>query len=248
MLTATSNSAVNQFHPEAIREVNCDDSLVEHLFDKIDLVRDLISLSQWLQHEIEPEWQDVVETSKRVIIETRSSVSNYEISGTIEQLKLSNDDNYRHQLIRKLGFIADGDRSAVQALIELIQTTQNDETLWIAVDSLREAAPSHPSAGISRFKSIDLCQPSNFKFIVNIVPKRDDRVAILLQVYPDSAKLYLPNNLKLILQDEGGNTLREVVSVDTDYCIQLKLSGTYREIFSVCLELDGIISIVDFVV
>jgi hypothetical protein len=237
MSTAATRSCFDQLHIEAISEANGD------------LVRDRISLSQWLEHKIDSQWQDpIIDPSKRVTIATRGSISHNEISDTIEKLKFSNDEKYRHQLIQKLGFIADGNRDAVKTLIELVRTTQNDETLWVAVHSLREAAPTHPSVGIRRSKSIDLCQPINFNFIVNIVPKVEDRFGILLQVYPDPSKLYLPNNLKLILQDEAGNSLREVVSTDTDYCIQLKLSGKYREIFSVCLELDGIVSIVDFVV
>jgi Protein of unknown function (DUF1822) len=230
MLTVSTHSSFPQFQPEST------------------VVRDRVSLSQWLNHKIEPQWRDVLNIRKRVVIATRSSVKNDEIISTIDTLRFSDDGTVRHQLIQKLGFIADGDRDAVQTLVELIQTTQNDETLWIAVDSLRQAAPAHPVAGVSRAKSIDLCHPENFNFIVNIVPKTKNRVGILLQVYPDASKRYLPNNLKLILQDESGNSLREVVAADTDCCIQLKLSGKYREIFSVCLELDGIVSIVDFVV
>jgi hypothetical protein len=230
MLTASAHFCCPQFQPEST------------------VVRDRVSLSQWLNHKIEPQWQDVLNISKRVAIATRSSIKNNEITSMIDTLRFSNDGALRNRLIQKLGFIADGDLDAVKTLVELIQTTENDETLWIAVDSLRQAAPANPSAGVRRSKSIDLCHPVNFNFIVSIVPKVENRVAILLQVYPDASKRHLPSNLKLILQDEAGNSLREVVSMDTDCCIQLKLSGKYREIFSVCLELDGIVSIVDFVV
>jgi Protein of unknown function (DUF1822) len=230
MLTASAHFSCPQFQPETT------------------VMRDRVSLSQWLNHKIEPQWQDVLNISKRVAIASRSSIKNHEITSTIDTLRFSDDGTVRHQLIQKLGFIANGDLAAVQTLVELIQTTEDDETLWIAVDSLRQAAPENPSAGVRRSKSIDLCHPVNFNFIVSIVPKIENRVGILLQVYPDASKRHLPSNLKLILQDEAGNSLREVVSTDTDCCIQLKLSGKYREIFSVCLELDGIVSIVDFVV
>jgi Protein of unknown function (DUF1822) len=230
MLTASAHSSYPQVQPEST------------------VVRDRVSLSQWLNHITEPQWQDVLNISKRVAIATRSSIKNDEIISTIDTLRFSDHGTRRNQLIQKLGLIADGDRDAIQTLIKLIQTTENDETLWIAVDSLRQAAPAHPSAGVRRSRSIDLCYPVNFNFIVSIVPKIENRVDILLQVYPDASRRHLPSNLKLILQDESGNSLREVVAVDTDCCIQLKLSGKYREIFSVCLELDGIVSIVDFVV
>jgi hypothetical protein len=230
MLTASTHSACAQFQPEST------------------VVRDRVSLSQWLNHQIEAQWQDVLDLSKRGTIATRSSIKNDEITSTIDTLRFSDRDPVRNQLIQRLGSIADGDSLAVQTLVELIQTTENDETLWIAVDSLRQANPAHPAAGVRRSKSIDLCHSVNFNFIVSIVPKIENRFGILLQVYPDASSQHLPNNVRLILQDEFGNSLREVVSVDTDCCIQLKLSGKHREIFSVCIELDGISSIVDFVV
>lgn len=246
MLTASTHSPFSQAQSESTVVMNSTDSVAETLLES--RVRDRISLSQWLNHKLEPQWQDVLNITKRVAIATRNSVTNAEISKMIDTLRFSDDSTHRNKLIQKLGLIADGDRDAVQTLVELIQTTQNDETLWLAVDSLRQAAPAHPTAGIRRAKSIDLSQSVNFNFIVSIVPKIENRVGILLQVYPDASERHLPKGLKLILQDEAGNSLREVVSVDTDCCIQLKLSGEYREIFSVCLELDGIVSIVDFVV
>ena len=230
MLNTSTHSPFSQFQPEST------------------VVRDRVSLSQWLNHKIEPQWRDVLDLSKRVVIATRSSTKNDQITRTIDTLRFSDHGIVRNQLIQRLGSIADGDREAIQTLIELIQTTENDETLWIAVESLRQAAPGHPVAGVRRSKSIDLCHPVNFNFIVSIVPKIKNRVGILLQVYPDASKRHLPSNLKLILQDESGNSLREVVSVETDCCLQLKLSGKYREIFSVCIELDQVVSIVDFVV
>ena len=230
MSTASTHSPFSQFQPEST------------------VVRDRVSLSQWLNHKIEPQWRDVLDLSKRVVIATRSSTKNDQITRTIDTLRFSDHGIVRNQLIQRLGSIADGDREAIQTLIELIQTTENDETLWIAVESLRQAAPAHPAAGVRRSKSIDLDHPVNFNFIVSIVPKIENRVGILLQVYPDASKRHLPSNLKLILQDEAGNSLREVVSVETDCCLQLKLSGKHREIFSVCIELDQVVSIVDFVV
>jgi Protein of unknown function (DUF1822) len=230
MLTASTHSSFFQFQPVST------------------VVRDRVSLSQWFNHKIEPQWRDVLDLSKRVVIATRCSIKNDEITSTIDTLRFSEHGTVRNQLIQRLGSIADGNRDAIQTLIELIQTSENDETLWIAVDSLRQAAPAHPSTGVRRSKSIDLCHPTNFNFIVSIVPKIENRVGILLQIYPDASQRYLPNNLRLILQDDSGNSLREVVSVDTDCCIQLKLSGNYREIFSVCIELDRVMSIVDFVI
>jgi Protein of unknown function (DUF1822) len=205
-----------------------------------------IHLSQWFQQIIIPEWQNTPNLDLQMAIATRSSILDDQITETITKLKSSDSEINRRQLITKLGSIARNSDEALQTIVELIETTQDDETLWIAVASLRQLAPADPRGGVRKSRSIDLTQSVNF--VVNIIPKINNRVGILLQVYPAQSTSYLPTNLKLILQDEAGKSLREVIATSEDRCIQLKLSGVPREIFSICLELDGIESIADFVI
>jgi hypothetical protein len=220
----------------------------------IDLVRHRTSLSQWFQEVVQSEWKSTASYKSRQAIPTRSAVSIDEISQTIARLKSIESEFQRHQLIEKLGSLAQSNgtiiptdrQDAIQTLVELIQSSNNDETLWIAVDSLRQVAPTHPSAGMRKLKSIDLGELVNFA--IDIIPKVEDKFDILLQLYPDRSSAYLPINLKLILQDEWGNNLREIIAGNDDYCLQLKLSGGLREIFSVSVELDGMESIEDFVI
>jgi Protein of unknown function (DUF1822) len=222
--------------------------------NSIDLVRHRTSLSQWFQAVVESEWQNISYSKSRQAIPTRSAVSIGEISQTIARLKSIESEFQRHQLIEKLGSLAQSNgtiiptdrQDAIQTLVELIQSSGNDETLWIAVDSLRQVAPTHPSAGMRKLKSIDLGEMVNFA--IDIIPKVENRFDILLQLYPDRSSAYLPINLKLILQDEWGNNLREIISGNDEYCLQLKLSGGLREIFSISVELDGVESIEDFVI
>lgn len=220
----------------------------------INLVRHRTSLSQWFQEVVSSEWQDKTASQLKRIIPTRSLVSIDEISQTIARLKSIENEFQRHQLIEKLGSLAQSNgtiiptdrQDAIQTLVELIQSSNNDETLWIAVDSLRQVAPTHPSAGMRKLKFIDLGEMVNFA--IDIIPKAEDRFDILLQLYPDRSSAYLPINLKLILQDEWGNNLREIIAGNDDYCLQLKLSGELREIFSISVELNGMESIEDFVI
>ncbi len=225
-------------------------TLVKRKF--IALVRNRISLSQWFHSVVDTQWQDL--TAVRQTIPTRSLASIDGISQTIARLKLIENELQRHQLIEKLASLAQCNgtiipidrQEAIQTLVELIENSQNDETLWIAVDSLRQVAPSHPSAGIRKLKSLDLGKLVNFA--IDIIPKAEDRFDILLQLYPDRSAAYLPSDLTLVLQDEWGNNLREIVAVDDDYCLQLRLSGKLREIFSISVVLDGMESIEDFVI
>jgi hypothetical protein len=227
-------------------------TLIERKF--IALVRNRTSLSKWFQSAVAPEWQDSTAFNLSQIIPTRSLASIDEISQTIARLKSIENEFQRHQLIKKLALLAQSNgtiipidrQQAIKTLVELIQNSDNDETLWIAVDSLRQVAPSHPSAGIRKLRSLDLGELVNFS--IDIIPKAADRFDILLQLYPDRSAAYLPIDLTLVLQDEWGNNLREIVAGSDDYCIQLRLSGKLREIFSVSVVLDGMESIEDFVI
>ncbi len=220
----------------------------------IALVRNRTCLSQWFQSIVDAQWQDLTALNLRNIIPTRSLVSIDEISQTVARLKSIENELQRHQSIEKLASlgqyndpISPTDRqAAIQTLVELIQNSENDETLWIAVDCLRQLAPSHPSAGLRKLKSLDLGELVNFA--IDIIPKGEDRFDILLQLYPDRSTACLPSDLKLILQDEWGNNLREIVAVGDDYCLQLRLSGKLREIFSISVVLDGMESIEDFAI
>jgi Protein of unknown function (DUF1822) len=209
-------------------------------------VRIQTTLSQWFQQIVEPQWQDAQQFERGMAISIRSLVIDDESTATISKLKFSDDQAYRCQLIKRLGSIGSNNQDALATIAELVQTTQDDQTLWTAVSSLYQLDPVHPNLGIRKLQSIDLGVTINF--VVNIIPKENSRFGILLQVYPDQSALSLPANLKLILQDELGNSLREVISQPESCCLQLKLSGVAREIFSVCLELDGVQSIVDFVI
>jgi Protein of unknown function (DUF1822) len=222
----------------------------------IDLAQIRTSLSEWFQQIIEPEWQEPNNLGLRVPIATRS-IADDDIVETIEQINSIDDEVRRRQLIRKLGDVANGCQDAIQTLIKLISNTQDQETLWVAVDSLRQIDPEHPQVGIRRSRSIKLDLSVALDFVVSVVPRYCDRTnhpnfqrfAIFLQVHPDrGSDAYLPANLKLVVRDEIGNVLAEVIARSSDRCIQLKLSGTQTEVFSVCLEVDGIKSISDFII
>ncbi len=253
----SSSQAINNFHQQEnlwLQSLNPiaianTEKLVRQA---IEIEREFITfsqvrtcLSQWFQDIIEPEWQSLKSIDRRLAIPTRSLTLDDEITEIIALLK-STDTQILRQSIEHLGKIAEGNERAIQSLAAIVNTTPSDETLWLAVASLRQIAPEHPNLGISQSKSIDL--GTTIDFVVNIIPKATDRVGILFQVYSAHSQTYLPANLKLILQDEIGNNLKEITARSNNTSIQLKISGIANEVFSICLELDGIQSIVDFVI
>jgi hypothetical protein len=203
-----------------------------------------ISLSRWLQQLQESEWHNVLGHKPARVMAVRHLVANNAIADTVANLTTADSEVLRRQLIKKLG-LAIGNQEAQQALIELVKTTTNDETLWTAIDSLQQIAPDS-SMAVKRLKKLNL--GVYLDFVVSVVCRADQRIGVLLQVYPDNSAVYLPANLKLSLQDNSNKQLWQVIATDDNYCIQIKLNGMPGEEFGVCLELGDQQAIEKFVI
>ena len=210
-------------------------------------------LSQWLQNTFDTQWQLLSQTPS-LAIATRSKVNSQsnpeEIAALIKQIS-SPDEHYKRQAAKRLGEIATGNATAIEALVNLIRNTQDDETLWIAVESLWKINPGNPAAGVRRVKLVDLGMQLAGEAValaVALVPKANGKIGVLLQVYSTDAQtqdiesskplLHLSPGLKLILLSETGDILREVTARNADVYIQLKFSGETGEKFSVRVALE----------
>jgi Protein of unknown function (DUF1822) len=216
-----------------------------------DLQPPIISLSGWLQRIIESDWLEVFLPQPQLAVATRSPISVAKIAETIDRVKSTENEIERRQLIMALGAIAQSQAEALSTLVELVNITQDDETLWVAVESLRQAQPQHPRAGIRRMKTIELAVPLGSQscrvdLVVNIIEKVHHRIGILIQVYAGESQL--PPGLKLILQDVAGVSLREAMAGAMDYCIQLKFNGEPGERFNIGLALGNELAIENFII
>jgi Protein of unknown function (DUF1822) len=163
-----------------------------------------------------------------------------EILTLVRQLSVEHQEHERRRIAKRLGKIAVGNNTAIQALVSLLQTTQDDETLWTAVESLWQIDPGHVAAGVRRVKLIDLGMQiagEGVALAVALVSKMNGIVGVLLQVYPTGRETYLPPELKLILLDGSENILWTVKARLADTYIQLKFSGEIGEQFSVRIAL-----------
>ncbi|WP_348241515.1 DUF1822 family protein [Leptolyngbya sp. DQ-M1] len=211
-----------------------------------------INLSQWFNGLMETGWQMVsnwMEAAPTTAIATRSSDLNENssaepnnIAALIHQLQCETDEFQRRRIAKQLGESGTGHAGAIQALINLLRETRDDETLWATVESLWKLDPGNPSAGVRQVKLIDLGMQIASQAValaVALVRKENQQVGVLLQVYPPENEPYLPANLKLVLLNASGQALREVVARQSDVYIQLKFSGEPREAFSVRVELGA---------
>ncbi|HEY9666147.1 MAG TPA: DUF1822 family protein [Coleofasciculaceae cyanobacterium] len=218
-----------------------------------------INLSQWFQRIAETQWQES-ETFWRLpelAIASRSSNASHnihpnsdEITPLIQHLSSEDNEYQRRRAAKRLGEIAFGHSEAIEALVNLVQTTQDDETLWTGVESLWQIDPENPATGVRRVKPIDLgmhVADAAVALAVAIVQKCDQQIGVLLQLYPTSDDAYLPPDLKLILLEGSGQILHEVTARQADVCIQLKFSGQPGELFGVNVALGEVSITEEFV-
>jgi hypothetical protein len=176
-----------------------------------------VQFQQWLNGMFESWWQPETELSLAVAM--------------------------RGQNVNPVSMIIDeagSETETIRTIVNVIQTTSDDETLWAAVESLRQIDPNHPASGVRRVQRIDLGMQiagEDIALVVSFLTRTDD-VNVLLQVYPYNAA-HLPNHLKLAVMDQEERILREVTARSTDVCIQLKLKGQLGEFFSVCVALGS---------
>jgi Protein of unknown function (DUF1822) len=216
----------------------------------------ITNLNQWFQGLVEAGWQTFAEVwpQQQLAIAMRShdlSTHPPEISALIYQLQEASDEHQRRRIAEQLGDLAIGETKAIAALVNLLQLTEDDETLWTAVESLWRIDPGNPSAGVRRVKVIDLGMQmagESIALAVALVQKNEQTVSVLLQVYPVNAVGFLPSNLKLALLDPSGQALREVTARQADVYIQLKFNGALGERFSVRIELETSRITEDFVI
>jgi|GEM_PF-845678 len=206
------------------------------------------SLTSWLQHQFEPGWVEIETLVQAGLlrldsIPVRSTASDDEllettITALIQQVSAVPDETQRCRAVKQLGTIAKGHKTAIRALLEVLRSTTNDETIWAAVESLWQIDPGN-AASTRRVKLIDLGLQLDRKPValaIALVQKSDRRMGVMLRVYPTGDQLYLPADLKLILSDDV-NQRYEVTARQKDLYIQRKFSAQPGEIFQVRVAL-----------
>ncbi len=97
---------------------------------------------------------------------------------------------------------------------------------------------------VKRAKIIDLgmaLADRSVALLVAIIPLKEQKISILIQVHPGSGERYLSPNLQLTLLSEAGETLQEVSSRSLDNFIQLpRFRCNSGERFTIQVSLQGV--------
>ncbi|HIK06066.1 MAG TPA: DUF1822 family protein [Trichormus sp. M33_DOE_039] len=207
----------------------------------------MVQLSHWLKRTFEYDWQppkELVKIMKASInrcAELDPQRSDVPIRQQVEQL-------YRRQSTQKVHNVP-GNLNPQEALVNLIQTTEDDEIRWQSAELLWELDPKNPACPVISAKDLGIYLLGHaVVLIIGILPKSDGRMLILLRLYPPEQQPHMPAGLKLVGLDETGKSFFEVESRPQDDYIQFKFTADRGDRFSVRVVLDDVSFTEDFLV
>ena len=199
-----------------------------------------VRLSQWFDNIVEPGWQTI-----ESLLSTRSRQPVLAFR-TGELRSLKNPENLR-QLIEQL-YASQTEASAAisissdpsTALIHLLQTTQDEEIRWTAAEILWTTSPGNPISGVRRVIDLGMQLAGHaVALMVAIMPKPDQKIAVLLRVYPMGSQAHLPPGLQLLGLYQAAKPFFAAQTRKKDDYTQLKFSAEHGERFSVRVVLDN---------
>ncbi|MDJ1168960.1 DUF1822 family protein [Roseofilum sp. BLCC_M154] len=214
--------------------------------DSYPLAETLTNLSNWLENQIETQWQTLEQFMAYSTGNLSLAFRNLDMTVNpeeripilINRIQTSADEGQVKIAAEELGTMGQGHPQIIPVLVNLIQTTEDEETRWAAAESLWTISPDHPGSGVRRIADLGM-QFGNYPLalMVAILPKREDNRAILLRLNPMGNQMYLPPGVELTVLDDEGETFLETESRERDNYIQLKLGGDRGERFSVRVAL-----------
>ncbi len=212
-----------------------------------------IKLSNWFNQQIETGWQTIDEllmfnrtayTLRGLFLghelhKHNNNTDKQDITQLIKQIYHSSEQKQK-QAVKSLCQINQSTPEVIEALLFIINNTNNEEIRWTAAEFLWQIAPENQQVGIRRIKDLGVqINGNNIALMIAVLPKTKDIIAILLRVYPlGGHRLRLPSNLQLTVLDDKEKIFLSAKARDIDSYIQLKLSGKIGEQFSVKLALD----------
>ncbi|NET44729.1 DUF1822 family protein [Okeania sp. SIO2B3] len=204
-------------------------------------------LTSWLEGILTEAWQPVEELlgNRKPTIQmafsldqTTKKLSPKVVQNFLQQFQIT--QRPREKIQADLSQFELSDTEVNKALVQILQTTEDEETRWQIAELLWEIDPSHPAAGVRR--AIDLGMQLAgvpVALMIAILPKPNQRFAVLSRVYPLQDQRFLPANLKLIGLDEMGQSLFEIRARERDDYIQFKFTADPGDRFSLQVNLNS---------
>lgn len=206
----------------------------------------LVRLSQWFDNVFSAGWQTFAELMGNTNTDPALAFRTLTVRGVD-----LDDSKTLRQMVEQLYVSqnsAPENEDICSALIHLLHTTQDEEVRWTAAELLwafaegvgGAIAPNHPAAGVRRVMDLGMQFAGHaVALMVAILSKPEERVAVLLRLYPMGSERYLPAGLQLTGVDESGNVFLDTQARRRDDYIQIKFSAEFGERFSIRISLDN---------
>ncbi|MEM9214958.1 MAG: DUF1822 family protein [Cyanobacteria bacterium P01_F01_bin.150] len=134
----------------------------------------------------------------------------------------------------------DGQSNQTDALLQIMQTTQSDETRWQAAELLWSVEPQHPQSPVITLKDLGIyLNKQTVALIVGLLPKEDGSFLILTRACPMAEAKALPSGLTLTGWDENNDPFFSVEARQRDQYVQFKFTAERGDRFSLKVTLDG---------
>ena len=204
--------------------------------------RQPIRLSQWLNRQIESTivqgWQNIENVIDNLFISDLSLQPSFSarrrpisLPEAIDILKQNDDSALVNDTLAIIPSLAQCDREQVEiidALVDLITNSDDEEIRWNGALSLEKLSNKHPCCPLWYSKEVNIAD-NKIVLLIGILPKNNEQLSIFVRVYGLENKSYLPNNLKLQIIDENDDIYYEVISNKYDNIIQYKFWGNQGE-------------------
>lgn len=209
----------------ALDQLQPVEALIDHLFALQPVP---VQLTEWLQGKFENAWKSLED-----FFSTSHTIPALAFRGKeVRGMKFENPEDLKrflHQL-QPTNLPADPQEVA-EALAEIIQTTEDEETRWTVAEVLWTLIPNHPATGIQKIMDLGMkLEGCSVALMVSLLP-RASQIGILLRVYPMGTQSVLPEGLELACLDENNTMVDKVEAKREDNYIQLKLKAKMGDWF-----------------
>ncbi|MEG4814871.1 DUF1822 family protein [Microcoleus sp. K5-D4] len=179
-----------------------------------------------------------------------SSTQN-KIPSLIELLQDKRNKGNQWRAAELLGRVEPGNVEAIAALADLLQTTQDDDTLrHQAAVSLGKIDPKNSAAGVRIGKIINLEMQLDIErvvLVVTLLPEGSDETNVHLRVCPARSQT-LPPHLEVVVLDEEGEIFWEERADRASDSLQYEFRAELGDYFQVKVALQGVSVTEDFTI
>lgn len=194
-------------------------------------------LSRWLEDGALPEWQDFMGLFRpRKIgyrgrsVGFRREIDRERVAHWVDTILANHSEELWKTSAQSLKYSTPGDANVIEALVNLLRKTTDEETRWTAAETLWNLDPENPAGGIRKIKDLGMeIAGEVLGLMAAVLPKDKNKLAVFLRLYAMGDREFLSPGVELRVWDEMGTLFESATARETDNYIQIKLIGNIGE-------------------